>query len=89
MFVGVFKCIDKECNIVLENTDEFRTESCSNDNAAENQEPLEAKSEQVDVLQRKLNLVMIPGRVIVHTELSEANNSNEQNANAEREDPQL
>ena len=61
IFIGTFVCVDKQLNVVLTNTDEYRVtpRADANDNGT---------TEKVDERGRYVTMVMVPWRLVVKIE---------------------
>ncbi|KAF2402543.1 hypothetical protein EJ06DRAFT_458288, partial [Trichodelitschia bisporula] len=63
MFTGQMKCTDRECNIILSNTHEYRPPTTAEMSAPQNANPA-----GVDPASRYVGLVVVPGKHIVRIE---------------------
>lgn len=69
--MGQFKCIDKERNIILERTDEFVKSCVKMESKVLGSAATVATANVKEILERELNMVMIPGKHIVDIEVVE------------------
>lgn len=68
IFVGQMRCTDRECNVILVLTQEYRPPSAAVIKAAAEQS---GSNPQVPFLNRYVGLVVVPGKHITKIELEE------------------
>jgi len=71
LFVGSFRCVDNENNVILSNAYEYRLPSDKAHKAAQEQAATGIGAAKANMTSRFLGLIVVPGKQIVKLEVEE------------------